>query len=101
MLARHCADLGYGPQRVREKLYEKGVPRELWDDAPDTLPDPAGQIDRFLVSKLRGRVPDEKEKSAFATPWPAGALPGRISGRDGADWGRRSPRSDTEGACGS
>lgn len=62
VLARHCADLGYGPQRVREKLYEKGVPRELWDDALDTLPDPAGQIDRFLVSKLRGRVPDEKEK---------------------------------------
>ena len=62
VLARHCADLGYGPQRVREKLYEKGVPRELWDDALDTLPDPAGQIDRCLVSKLRGRVPDEKEK---------------------------------------
>ena len=62
VLARHCADLGYGPQRVREKLYEKGVPRELWDDALDTLPDPAGQIDRFLESKLRGRVPDEKEK---------------------------------------
>lgn len=62
VLARHCADLGYGPQRVWEKLYEKGVPRELWDDALDTLPDPAGQIDRFLVSKLRGRVPDEKEK---------------------------------------
>ena len=62
VLARHCADLGYGPQRVREKLYEKGVPRELWDDALDTLPDSAGQIDRFLASKLRGRVPDEKEK---------------------------------------
>ena len=62
VLARHCADLGYGPQRVREKLYEKGVPRELWDDALDAPPDSAGQIDRFLASKLRGRVPDEKEK---------------------------------------
>ena len=62
LLARHCADLGYGPQRVREKLYEKGVPRELWNDALDTLPDPAGQIDRFLSSKLRGRMPDEREK---------------------------------------
>lgn len=62
LLARHCADLGYGPQRVREKLYEKGVPRELWDDALDTLPDPAGQIDRFLSAKLRGRMPDEREK---------------------------------------
>lgn len=62
VLARHCADLGYGPQRVREKLYEKGVPRELWDDALDTLPDRAGQIDAFLERKLRGRVPDQREK---------------------------------------
>lgn len=62
VLARHCADLGYGPQRVREKLYEKGVPRELWDDALDTLPDSAGQIDAFLERKLRGRVLDQREK---------------------------------------
>ena len=62
LLARHCADLGYGPQRVREKLYEKGVPRELWDDALDALPDSAGQIDAFLERKLRGRVPDQREK---------------------------------------
>ena len=62
LLARHCADLGYGPQRVREKLYEKGVPRELWEDAVDTLPDPAEAIDRFLERKLRGRTPDKKEK---------------------------------------
>ena len=62
LLARHCAGLGYGPARVREKLREKGVPRELWDDALDTLPDPAEQIDRFLAAKLRGRAPDEKEK---------------------------------------
>ena len=26
VLARHCADLGYGPQRVREKLYDRRVP---------------------------------------------------------------------------
>ena len=62
VLARHCADLGYGPQRVREKLYEKGVPRELWDDALDALPDSAGQIDAFLERKLRGRAPDQREK---------------------------------------
>lgn len=66
LLARHCADLGYGPQRVREKLYEKGVPRELWDDALDTLPDPAEQIDRFLAGKLRGRMPDDREKKRLS-----------------------------------
>ena len=62
LLAQHCGRQGYGPQRVREKLREKGVPRELWDDALDQLPEADGQIDRFLESKLRGRMPDPKEK---------------------------------------
>ena len=62
LLVRHCADLGYGPARVREKLYEKGVPRELWEDALDQMPDNGEQIDRFLQSKLRGRTPDERAK---------------------------------------
>ncbi len=62
LLARHCAGMGYGPARVREKLREKGVPRELWEDALDTLPDAGEQVDRFLAGKLRGRTPDEREK---------------------------------------
>lgn len=62
LLVRHCAQLGYGPARIRDKLYEKGVPRELWEDALDTLPDQSEDVDRFLRSKLRGELPDEKEK---------------------------------------
>ena len=62
LLVRHYGEMGYGPARVREKLYEKGVPRELWDDALDQLPEGGNQIDRFLQGKLRGRTPDEKEK---------------------------------------
>ncbi len=61
-LVRHYSRLGYGPTRVREKLYEKGVPRELWEDALEELPADGGQVDAFLRSKLRGRPPDEKEK---------------------------------------
>lgn len=61
-LARHYSRLGYGPARVREKLYEKGVPRELWEDALGELPEDGGQVDAFLRNKLRGRTPDEKEK---------------------------------------
>ena len=38
LLAQHCARQGYGPARIREKLYEKGVPRELWDEALETMP---------------------------------------------------------------
>ena len=62
LLVRHCAQLGYGPARIRDKLYEKGVPRELWEDALDTRPDQSEDVDRFLRSKLRGELPDEKEK---------------------------------------
>lgn len=62
MLARHCAGLGCGPARTREKLREKGVPRELWEEALAELPEDGGQIDAFLASKLRGRIPEEREK---------------------------------------
>lgn len=61
-LVRHCGDMGYGPRRAREKLREKGVPQELWEEALEELPPEGGQIDRFLQNKLRGRAPDEKEK---------------------------------------
>jgi regulatory protein len=54
--------MGYGPRYVQEKLREKGVPRELWEDALDALPEAAEQIDRFLAAKLQGRSPDPREK---------------------------------------
>ena len=62
MLVRHCASRGYGPARIREKLYEKGVPRELWEDAMEEAPDNESQIEAYLASRLRGRMIDEKEK---------------------------------------
>ena len=61
-LVRHCGDMGYGPRRAKEKLREKGVPQDLWDEALDELPPDGDQIDRFLQSKLHGRVPEDKEK---------------------------------------
>ena len=61
-LVRHYSRLGYGPARAREKLREKGVPRELWDEALEELPEAAGEIDIFLTGKLRGRTPDQREK---------------------------------------
>ena len=62
VLVRHYGRMGYGPARVREKRYEKGVPRELWDEALEELADSAAQIDGFLTGKLRGRTPDERER---------------------------------------
>jgi len=66
LLVRHCAQMGYGPARIREKLWEKGVPKELWEEALDQMPDSAEQIDRYLESKLHGRMPDEKGKKRLS-----------------------------------
>ncbi|MBQ6207418.1 MAG: regulatory protein RecX [Oscillospiraceae bacterium] len=61
-LARECAAKGYGPAKIRSKLYEKGVPRELWDAAMSDLPDAAAQIDAYLSRKLLGAAPSPDEK---------------------------------------
>ncbi|MFR7892947.1 MAG: RecX family transcriptional regulator [Dysosmobacter sp.] len=51
---RHCGDMGYGPRRAREKLREKGVPQELWDEALDELA-PGRRADRPLSAKQAPR----------------------------------------------
>ncbi len=66
LLARHYGQMGWGPARVREKLREKGVPRELWEEALEELPAAEGQIDAFLSGKLRDRTPDDRERKRLS-----------------------------------
>lgn len=61
-VARRAAAKGYGTARIRQELYAKGIPRELWDAALQDLPEPDDAIDRFLAQRLRGQMPDEREK---------------------------------------
>lgn len=77
-LIRVCAAKGYGPARARAKLYEKGVPKELWEEALADLPEEAGQIDAYLRHKLLGADPDAAEKRRLT----AALL------RRGYDWGQ-------------
>lgn len=60
-VARHYSARGYGERKVRDELYRRGVPRELWDQALEEALDPAEAIDAFLAKKLMGRTPDSKE----------------------------------------
>lgn len=59
-VARQSAAKGYGKSRIRQILYQKGIPRELWDEALADLPEPDDAIDTFLQQRLRGQWPDQK-----------------------------------------
>ena len=52
---------GYGRARIKNILYEKGIPQEYWADALDTVPEMDDAIDRFLARRWQGTDPDEKE----------------------------------------
>jgi len=60
-VARTYARRGYGVKKIRDELYRRGVPRELWDGALEQLEDPAEQIDALLAKKLENKTPDRKE----------------------------------------
>ena len=59
--ARHYAAKGYGAGRIRNELYRRGIPRELWDDALQELPEQDDQIDTLLRRRLRSDTPDRDE----------------------------------------
>ena len=67
-LVRHHGGQGYGPGWIREKLREKGIPRELLEEALEQLPPPEEHIDRFLQRRWKGTAPDaaEVKKAAAA-----------------------------------
>ena len=52
-VAEHYGAKGYGPSRIREELYRRGVPREAWEQALEALDTPEDAIDAFLQKKLR------------------------------------------------
>lgn len=60
-VVRHYTAKGYGARKVRDELYRRGVPRDLWDEALAGADDPADAIDAFVQKKLAGRQPDQKE----------------------------------------
>lgn len=53
---------GYGEARLRQLLYEKGVPRELWQEALADLPEAEVGIQAFLSKRFRGKQPDRAEQ---------------------------------------
>lgn len=60
MTVRHYAAKGYGAGRIRDELYRRKVPKQLWDEAMEQLPEQDAEIDRFLEKRLRGVSRDDR-----------------------------------------
>ena len=60
-IVRHYDARGYGPQKIREELYRRKVPRGLWDQAMEEMRPGVEAAEEFLAAKFRYREPDEKE----------------------------------------
>lgn len=87
---RYAADVvelyvrkGYGKRKIRDELYRRGVPRELWDEALEQIEeDNASAIDAFLEKKLKGshdprdikKASDALARRGFAWPEISDAL---------------------------
>ena len=55
-----CIRKGYGLQRAKQALYEKQIPKSLWEEALEGYPDQLEAIVRLLQQKLRD--PDDPKQ---------------------------------------
>lgn len=67
MLVRHYAAKGMGKRRIRDELYRRKLPRQLWDEALEEMPDTDGALDRLLASRMRGAPVSDRAAVKKAT----------------------------------
>ena len=58
-IVARCITKGYGLSRAKQVLYEKRIPKALWDEVLQDYPDQIDKIMDFLDSRL-GESPDQK-----------------------------------------
>ncbi|HBD86984.1 MAG TPA: RecX family transcriptional regulator [Clostridiales bacterium] len=66
IVARHYARKGFGAARIKQELYRRFVPRELWDEALSELPEADSVVDALLRTKLRTDDPGPAELKTAA-----------------------------------
>ena len=52
-IVSQCVRKGYGLSRAKQALYEKQIPKQLWEEALEGYPDQTEAIVRLLQQKLR------------------------------------------------
>lgn len=64
-IVSRCAAKGYGKARAKQMLYEKQIPRELWEEALEDFPDQSEYILKFLQSKLMDTQDPKQTRKAI------------------------------------
>ncbi len=59
LIVSRCVQKGYGLSRAKQALYEKRIPKALWDEALEAYPEQTDKIYAFLEDKLSDN-PDPK-----------------------------------------
>ena len=60
-VVRHYSAAGYGAGKLRDELYRRGVPRDLWEEALEEAADPEEEIDRLIRKKMQGADPRDRK----------------------------------------
>lgn len=67
MVVRHYAAKGYGRKRLEAELYRRELPRELWEEALEEMPDAEARLDALVRKRLGDTTPDRKEAGRLAS----------------------------------
>ena len=59
-----CIHKGYGLSRAKQVLFEKRIPKELWEEALEDYPDQLDKIEAFLRSRLDSESDDRDVRRA-------------------------------------
>ena len=65
LIVNRCIQKGYGLSRAKQALYEKRIPKSLWEEALTDYPEQSDKIDAFLESRLSGNSDPKETKRAI------------------------------------
>ena len=64
-IVHSCIGKGYGLARAKQALYEKRIPKELWDAALEDYPDQKEKISAFLKARITDAADQRQIKRAM------------------------------------
>ena len=79
-IVERCIYKGYGLQRAKQALYEKQIPKNLWEEALESYPDQTDAIARFLEQRIKDPSDPKQVKRAIDAALRRGHGYGQIKG---------------------